>query len=125
MTATEPPAEEPAAEEAEAAPVQAAVEDPAALAGDRLSVCKEAYEKLASLGGNLDAIAKTLDVSQVPEVVAGTAPAKDVYLKVMSLFTTQDVAGEVSWEEFCDVMGKVSAMVDSDDTYCALVKGMW
>ena len=95
------------------------------MAAVRRAVCKEAYEKLSSLGANLDAVAKMLDVSGVPEVVAGAASSKDVYLKFMSLFATQAVDGVITFEEWSDVMGKVSAMVASDDDFVALAKSMW
>lgn len=132
VAATEPAPVTAAAAEAE--PAATATEAPAEstntgccaqMPAVRRAVCKEAYEKLSSVGANLDGVAQMLDVSGVPEVVAGTASGKDVYLKFMSLFATQAIDGVITYEEWCDVMGKVSAMVDSDDDYVALAKSMW
>merc|ERR550514_2203034 len=70
----------------------------------RLSWVSAAYDKLdVNKDGKvtLEDIAKLIDVSAFPEVVNGNTSPKEVYMKYMSLWETQEADGIVTFNEFC------------------------
>ena len=73
----------------------------------------------------LDDIAKIIDVSKFPEVVNGNYSAKEVYMKYMSLWETEEVDGVVTYEEFVKYYQDVSASVDTDEYFGAIMKAAW
>lgn len=94
----------------------------------RLSWVSAAYDKLdKNKDGKvtLDDIAKIVDVSQFPEVVNGQKTAKQVYMQYMSCWETQEVDGVVTYDEFVDYYKDVSASVDSDEMFAAIMKSAW
>lgn len=94
----------------------------------RLSWVNAAYDKLdKNKDGKvtLDDIAKIVDVSNFPEVVNGSMTPKEVYMKYMSLWETQEVDGVVTYDEFCQYYKDVSASVDSDEMFAAVMKTAW
>ena len=73
----------------------------------------------------LDDIAKLYDASHHPEVVNGTASAKDVYMQYMSLWDTQVPDGIVTLAEFMEYFRDVSASIDSDEYFATMMKSAW
>ena len=72
----------------------------------------------------LDDVAKLFDVSFHPDVQNGRNPA-DAYQEFMSQWDTQVVDGVVSFDEFCDYFKDVSASLDSDEAFAAMMKSAW
>lgn len=94
----------------------------------RLSWVNAAYDKLdKNKDGKvtLDDIAKIVDISQFPEVVNGQMTPKEVYMKYMACWETQEADGVVTYEEFCQYYKDVSASVDSDEMFAAIMKSAW
>lgn len=94
----------------------------------RLSWVSAAYDKLdKNKDGKvtLDDIAKLYDVSSMPEVANGTMEPKEVYMNYMSLWETQEADGIVTYQEFCDYYKDVSASVDTDEMFAAIMKSAW
>uniref|UniRef100_A0A7S3IFE3 EF-hand domain-containing protein n=1 Tax=Strombidium inclinatum TaxID=197538 RepID=A0A7S3IFE3_9SPIT len=94
----------------------------------RLGLITRAYDCLdVNKDGlvKLDDIAKLYDVSQHPDILQGTATQKEVYLKFMSLWDTQTPDGIVTLEEFCEYFRDVSAAVEKDEYFEAMMKSCW
>jgi Ca2+-binding EF-hand superfamily protein len=94
----------------------------------RLSWINAAYDKLdKNKDGQvtLDDIAKIIDISTFPEVVNGSKTPKEVYMQYMSCWETQKVDGIVTFEEFVDYYKDVSASVESDEMFAAIMKSAW
>ena len=94
----------------------------------RLSWVSKAYDKLDKNGDGkvtLDDIAKIIDITKFPEVVNGQMTPKEVYMKYMSLWETQEADGVVTYNEFCQYYMDVSAAVDSDEMFAAIMKSAW
>jgi Ca2+-binding EF-hand superfamily protein len=103
-----------------------------ALKGDlnnfRVGIIRKAYEKLdVNRDGSvrLDDIARLYDVSRHPDVVQGRKDPKQLYLEFMSKWDTQVADGIVTFEEFLDYFSDVSASIDSDDYFAAMMKNAW
>lgn len=93
----------------------------------REGLIKAAYEKLdVNKNGqvSLDEIAKCIDPTAWPEVSQGGMNPQDVYMQVMSLWDTQQSDGIVTWEEFSEFWRDVSAAIESDDEFNAVLKSM-
>jgi len=73
----------------------------------------------------LDDIAKLYDVSKHPDVVQGRKEPKQVYLEFMRLWDTQVADGIVTIEEFLDYFADVSASIDSDEYFGAMMQSAW
>jgi Ca2+-binding EF-hand superfamily protein len=94
----------------------------------RVSYIKKAYQKLdANSDGTvrLDDIAKLYDVSRHPDVINGRKDPKEVYLEFMKLWDTQVADGEVTFQEFLEYYRDVSASIDSDEYFAAMMKAAW
>lgn len=94
----------------------------------RLSWIKQAYDKLdVNKDGlvKLDDIAKLYDVSQHPDVVSKKLTEKEAYLDFMKLWDTQVADGIVTFEEFCEYFKDVSASIDTDEYFAAMMKSAW
>lgn len=93
-----------------------------------MSWVQAAYDKLDTTGDGkvtLEDIAKTIDVSTFPEVVNGQVTPKEVYMKYMSLWETQEADGVVTFEEFCDYYKDISASVMDDEQFAMIMKTAW
>ena len=94
----------------------------------RLSWVNAAYDKLDKNGDGrvtLDDIAKIVDISSLPEVVNGDKTAKEVYTQYMACWETQQADGIVTFEEFVNYYRDISASVDSDEMFAAIMKSAW
>ena len=93
-----------------------------------MALIKQAYQKLDVNGDGsvtLEDIAKIYDVSHHPEVVNGTMAPKDVFMQFMSLWDTQKPDGIVTMEEFAQYFRDVSASIDTDEYFEAMMKSAW
>ena len=87
-----------------------------------------AYEKLdVNKDGlvKLDDIAKIYDASKHPDVLDGKKTPEQVFREFMKLWDTQDKDGIVTFEEFCEYYGDVSASVDDDIYFVEMMKSAW
>lgn len=94
----------------------------------RTELVKKAYAKLDVNGDGqvtLDDIAKIYDVSKHPEIVNGSATPKEVFMQFMSLWDTQVPDGIVTFDEFCEYFQAVSASIDSDEYFTAMITAAW
>jgi calcyphosin len=94
----------------------------------RIGFIRKAYEKLdVNRDGlvKLDDIAKIYDVSQHAEILSGKADPKDVFMSYMSLWDTQKPDGIITFAEFCDYYRDVSASIDSDEYFGAMMTSAW
>ena len=103
-----------------------------ALRGDlnpfRINLIKQAYQKLdVNSDGSvkLDDIAKLYDVSRHPDVTQGRKDPKEIYLEFMRLWDTQVADGIITFDEFIDYYRDVSASIDSDEYFEAMMKNAW
>lgn len=88
----------------------------------------KAYKKLdVNRDGlvKLDDIAKIYDASKHPDVQMGWSTPEDVYLEFMSMWDTQEVDGIITLEEFFDYFKDISASVDSDEYFEAIMWSAW
>ena len=74
---------------------------------------------------NLEDIARLYDVSRHPDVINGLKEPKDLYLDFMSKWDTQVADGIITFEEFLDYFGDVSASIDSDEYFATMMKNAW
>lgn len=98
------------------------------LSESRVGYIRQAYNKLdVNCDGQvkLDDIAKLYDVSQHPDVKSGLLSEKDAYLQFMSLWDTQVPDGVVTFDEFCDYYRDVSASIDTDEYFGAMMTSAW
>ncbi len=70
-------------------------------------------------------MAKLYDVSEHPDIKQGRSTPKEVYLQFMSLWDTQTPDGIVTLEEFCEYFRDVSAAVEGDEYFEAMMKSCW
>jgi len=103
-----------------------------ALKGDlnnyRVGIIRKAYEKLdVNKDGTvrLDDIARLYDVSRHPDVIQGRKEPKELYLDFMSKWDTQVADGIITFEEFLDYFSDVSASIDADEYFAAMMKNAW
>ncbi len=73
----------------------------------------------------LEDIRTIYNASRHPEVISGKKTADQVLTEFMSLWDTQEKDGIVSFEEFCDYYGDVSASIDSDDYFAEMMISAW
>jgi len=58
-------------------------------------------------------------------VTSGKMSPDDAYRNFMKLWDTQIVDGIVTFDEFCDYFSDVSASIDSDDYFRAMMINSW
>ena len=95
---------------------------------DRLQYIKGAYDKLdVNKDGlvKLDDIASLYDVSQHPDVMAGRKTPTEAYKEFMSMWDTQVADGIVTFDEFCEYFKDVSASIDTDEYFAAMMISAW
>jgi Ca2+-binding EF-hand superfamily protein len=85
---------------------------------DKLDVTKDGKVKLED-------IAKIYDVSRHPEIISGKKSAEEVFVEFMAQWDTQSRDGTVTFEEFCDYYSDVSASIEDDDYFIAMIKSAW
>lgn len=73
----------------------------------------------------LDDIASLYDASKNPEVVQGKKSPEEVYFEFMSLWNTQEKDVLVSFNEFNDYFTDVSALIEGDDQFAAMMQNVW
>lgn len=98
------------------------------LPDSRKKVVRAAYDKLdVTRDGQvkLDDIAKLYDVSRHPDVLEGRKSAEQVFVEFMGLWDTQKRDAVVTFEEFCEYYADVSASIDSDEYFHAMMKSAW
>lgn len=88
------------------------------LAYDKLDVNKDGLVKL-------DDISQIYDASKHPDVIDGKKTPEQVFVEFMKLWDTQDKDGIITFEEFCDYYTDVSASIDSDDYFAAMMTSAW
>lgn len=94
----------------------------------RLGLVAQAYEKLdKNKDGRvtLDDIAKTYDASKHPEVRAGRMTEEQVFRQFISMWDTEKPDGVVTLREFARYYEDISASIDSDDYFEAVIKSAW
>ena len=94
----------------------------------RTEAIRKAYDKLdVTKDGRvtLDDIARLYTVASQPEVASGARAEHEVYMEFMSLWDTQVKDGCVTFSEFCDYYRDVSASVDTDEEFCAIIDSAW
>jgi calcyphosin len=94
----------------------------------RVGIIRKAYEKLdVNKDGSvrLDDIARIYDVSRHIDVVQGRRDPKDIYFEFMSKWDTQIADGIVTFDEFLDYFSDISATIDSDEYFAAMMKNAW
>ena len=94
----------------------------------RLSLVALAYEKLdKNKDGRvtLDDIAKIYDASKHPEVRAGRMTEEQVFRQFISMWDTEKPDGIVTLREFARYYEDISASIDSDDYFEAVIKSAW
>ena len=94
----------------------------------RLKLVALAYEKLDKNGDGqvtLDDIAKVYDASKHPEVRAGRMTEEQVFVQYMSMWDTEKPDGIVTLREFARYYEDISASIDSDDYFEAVIRGAW
>lgn len=98
------------------------------LQGSRKAIVREAYNKLdVNKDGlvKLDDIAKLYDASRHPDVIEGRKSQEQIFIEYMSLWDTQERDSIITFEEFSDYYADISAGVDSDIYFTAMIKGAW
>ena len=98
------------------------------LTEERKAAIAKAYEKLDKNHDGkvtLDDIAALYSAKMHPEVISGKKTEEQVYKQFMSLWDTQVVDGIVTLEEFMDYYKDLSALIDRDDYFVAMVKSAW
>lgn len=73
----------------------------------------------------LEDIAATYDVSKHPDIISGKKKPEQVYNEFLSHWDTQVADGIITKEEFQDYFKDISASIDSDDYFVAMVKSAW
>jgi Ca2+-binding EF-hand superfamily protein len=94
----------------------------------RKRLIRQAYDKLdVNKDGlvKLDDIMKIYDVSQHPDVIDGKKTEKEVYIEFMDKWDTQDKDGIITIDEFFDYFRDVSASIDTDEYFEAMMKSAW
>lgn len=85
---------------------------------DKLDVNKDGLVKL-------DDIAKVYDASQHPDVIDGKKTPDQIFMEFMSMWDTQEKDGIVTFDEFCQYYGDVSASVDTDEYFAVMMQNAW
>lgn len=94
----------------------------------RKSLINQAYDKLdVNKDGlvKLDDIAQIYDASQHPDVMEGKKTEEEVYKEFMEKWDTQEKDGIITIDEFYDYFRDVSASIDTDEYFEAMMKSAW
>lgn len=94
----------------------------------RKNLIKQAYNKLdVNCDGlvKLDDISQIYDASQHPDVLDGKKTPEEVYMEFMAKWDTQEKDGIITLDEFFEYFRDVSASIDSDEYFEAMMKSAW
>lgn len=94
----------------------------------RKNLINKAYKKLDVNGDGqvkLDDIAQIYDASKHPDVLDGKKTKDQVLLEFMDKWDTQEKDGIITIEEFYDYFSDVSASIDTDEYFEAMMKSAW
>lgn len=94
----------------------------------RRALVRAAFNKLDYNGNGvitLEDLVNGYDSSANPEVASGRKTPDEVMREMLFAWDTQEKDGQVSFSEFEDYMEGVSASVDRDDLFEALMKRAW
>lgn len=94
----------------------------------RKSIIRRAYDKLdVNKDGlvKLDDIEQLYDASKHPDVLDGKKTVQQVMLEFMDKWDTQEKDGIITLEEFYDYYRDVSASIDTDEYFEAMMKSAW
>jgi Ca2+-binding EF-hand superfamily protein len=94
----------------------------------RLKLVALAYEKLDKNNDGqvtLDDIARIYDASKHPEVRAGRMTEEQVFNQFISMWDTEKPDGIVTLREFARYYEDISASIDSDDYFEAMIRSAW
>jgi len=94
----------------------------------RKAIIAQAYAKLDKTGDGkitLDDIAKTYSVKKHPDVISRKKTEEQVYKECLANWDTEIADGIVTLEEFQDYYKDLSALIDKDDYFVAIVKSAW
>jgi Ca2+-binding EF-hand superfamily protein len=94
----------------------------------RLACVRKAYSILDVNGDGLvklDDIARIYDASKHPEVQSGSKSERDIFMEFMSLWETQEKDGIITFDEFSQYYSDISAGVDSDEEFEAIMQNAW
>lgn len=94
----------------------------------RKNLINQAYDKLdINKDGQvkLDDIAQIYDASQHPDVQDGKKSEEEILIEFMDKWDTQEKDGIVTIDEFYDYYRDVSASIDTDEYFEAMMKSAW
>jgi Ca2+-binding EF-hand superfamily protein len=94
----------------------------------RKNLINQAYGKLdVNKDGlvKLDDIAEIYDASKHPDVMDGKKTENEVFLEFMEKWDTQEKDGIITISEFYDYFKDVSASIDTDEYFEAMMKSAW
>jgi Ca2+-binding EF-hand superfamily protein len=94
----------------------------------RKNLINQAYGKLdVNKDGlvKLDDIAEIYDASKHPDVIQGKKTENEVFLEFMEKWDTQEKDGIITISEFYDYFKDVSASIDTDEYFEAMMKSAW
>ena len=94
----------------------------------RKNLINQAYDKLDyNKDGQvkLDDIEKIYDASQHPDVLDGKKTEQEIIIEFMDKWDTQEKDGIITIEEFYDYFKDVSASIDTDEYFEAMMKSAW
>ena len=57
--------------------------------------------------------------------MSGRKTERDIFMEFISVWDTEEKDGIVTAEEFCTYYHDVSALVESDDMFCAMIRSAW
>ena len=73
----------------------------------------------------LEDIAGTYDATKHPDVLGGKKTPEQVYCEFLANWDTQIADGIVTREEFHDYFKDISASIDTDNYFAAMMKSAW
>ena len=94
----------------------------------RKRVIRQAYDKLdVNKDGSvrLDDISKLFDASQHPDVIEGRKSPEQIFVEFMRMWDTQEKDSIITFDEFCEYYSDVSASIDTDDYFVAMMQSAW
>ncbi len=94
----------------------------------RKNLINQAYDKLdVNKDGlvKLDDIEQLYDASQHPDVLDGKKTEQEVILEFVQKWDTQEKDGIITIDEFYDYFSDVSASIDTDEYFEAMMKSAW
>lgn len=94
----------------------------------RTNLIDQAYDKLdVNKDGQvkLDDIAQIYDATQHPDFIDGKKTEEEIFREFMDKWDTQEKDGIITRDEFYDYFRDVSASIDTDEYFEAMMKSAW